>query len=242
MSSTVPNVPPTLTLLESGFTLRPGAEDEFMNMQEKVLGVAVEQPGFLSVGGGQIVESSWLYFTVKFATPADMDGWYHHKGHRPVQKLAKARWFGRMYLRKWRVTAAGEEPGDRILCETVIAPAAPLGDAELTDLMAALETSLADARAKPFETMTGEFEPRPFQLAGPLAEAPQIAPVKYVLVTHWDSGANLASWLASSGYAACQALGETTSTANVPVQELEGARPDLRPDRLQRDWSSTCPG
>lgn len=39
-----------------------------MHMSEKITGVTVEQPGFLSVGGGPIVESSWLYFTVKFET------------------------------------------------------------------------------------------------------------------------------------------------------------------------------
>jgi heme-degrading monooxygenase HmoA len=240
MSSTVPNVLPTLTLLESGFTLRPGTEHEFMNMSEKITGVAIEQPGFLSVGGGPIAESSWLYFTVKFETPADMDAWHHHERHQPVQELAKAKWFGRMYLRKWRVPAGGEELGDRVLCETVIAPAAPLDNAQLAGLMFALETSLADTNAKPFETMTGEFEPRPFQLAGPLEEAPHIAPVKYVLVTHWASGADMEKWLASPGYEACQALGDTTSTAYVPVQEVEGGRSGLRPDRLQRDWSSTA--
>ena len=121
MSSAVPNVPATLTLLESGFTLRPGTEHEFMNMSEKITGVAVEQPGFLSVGGGPIAESSWLYFTVKFETPADMDAWHHDERHQPVQKLAKARWFGRMYLRKWRVrppakswvTASSAKPSSR---------------------------------------------------------------------------------------------------------------------------------
>jgi heme-degrading monooxygenase HmoA len=237
MTSTVPNVPPTLTLLESGFTLRPGTEHEFMNMSEKVTGVAMGQPGFVSVGGGPIVESSWLYFTVKFNTPADMDAWHHHERHTPVQKLAKTKWFGRMYLRKWRVPADGEALGERILCETVIAPPQPLDDNELGGLLPVLDSTLTDLNAAPFETMTNEFEPRPYQLAGPLEEAPPTTPVKYVLVTRWTSAADMEKWLGSPGYEACQQLGDTTSQAYVPIQEVEGGRSDLRPDRLQRDWS-----
>ena len=229
-------IPQTRTVMEAGFTLREGIEEQFWRANNAALPTAASQPGFVAVTGGPIANSSWLYFSGTWETPDTMDQWYWNRRHKPVQDAAFSKWFAKMYIRKWRLPADGEALGERIFCQTGIHRPDPLDDADAADLVRSLTVALGDLGAPAFETLTGELEPQPFQLVGPLQELPQTAPASYLLLTHWGSAKTARSWLHSPAYQALNDFGETSSEIFVPIVEDAGTRPGLRADGLQRDW------
>jgi Antibiotic biosynthesis monooxygenase len=230
-------VPQTRTVMEAGFTLREGTEAEFWRANNGAIPTAAAQPGFVAVVGGPIANSSWLYFSGTWETPDTMDQWYWSPRHKPVQDRAFSRWFASMYIRKWRLPADGERLDDRIFCQTEIRRSQTLPDAAMDSLIASLRAGLPTLNAAPFETLTGEFEPQPFQLVGPVEELPETAPVKYLVLTHWRSAADVERWFASPTYEAVNQAGEVSSEVFVAIRDQAGTRPGLRPDGLQRDWT-----
>src|SRR5258708_10561734 len=92
----------SLTLLEAGFKILPGKEQDFFALQQKMVPVGSKQPGFLAVYGGLIHASNWLYFCVRFQTQAEMEAWHFQPQHQAIQKQACAKWWTAGYLRKWR--------------------------------------------------------------------------------------------------------------------------------------------
>ncbi len=68
--------PQTLTVMEGGFKILPGREEEFWNMYEKMLPLAMSQDGFNAAYGGPILNSEWLYFGARFNNWGDMERWY----------------------------------------------------------------------------------------------------------------------------------------------------------------------
>ena len=62
-----------LTVLESCFKIVPGMEAELVELQRRFWPVATSQPGFVSVQIGTIVNSTWLYFGVRFESKNQMD-------------------------------------------------------------------------------------------------------------------------------------------------------------------------
>jgi hypothetical protein len=230
-------IPQTRTVMEAGFTLRPGIEEKFWRANDAAVPTAAAQPGFVAVAGGPIANSSWLYFSGTWTTPATMDQWYWSSRHKPMQDAAFSIWFAKMYIRKWRLPADGEPLGARIFCQTRIHRLEPLDDALAADLVSSLTTALTELDASAFETLTGQLEPQPFQLVGPLQELPQTAPASYLLLTHWGSAETARSWLRSPAYQALNDSADTSSEIFVPIVEDAGTRPGLRADGLQRDWT-----
>jgi hypothetical protein len=233
--STQTEIPQTLTTMEAGFTLVPGTEDEFWGEQARIGPVVAGKPGFAAVIGGPIYNSGWLYFSGRFDTPAHMDQWHHDPDHSPVQQGARSTWFGAYYIRKWRRPAAGEPLAERIWSETAISRDAPLSDQELEKLVGILD-SLQAAGAMPYETLVGEFEPQPFQLVGPLQEFPQLAPVRYLVVAHWNSSAAFNAWRESPALAELGELGEVKTVANISIAHAQDERVDLNADGTHRQW------
>ena len=70
-----------LTVLESCFKIAPGTEAALLELQRQFWPVATSQPGFISVEVGTIVNSSWLYFGVRFESKNQMDAWHRHPRH-----------------------------------------------------------------------------------------------------------------------------------------------------------------
>jgi hypothetical protein len=234
---TMPAIPQTRTVMEAGFTLREGIEEQFWRANNAAIPTAAAQPGFAAVSGGSIFNSSWLYFSGTWDTPATMDEWYWSRRHKPMQDAAFSKWFAKMYIRKWRLPADGEALGERIFCETRIQRAEPLDNDRAAELASSLTAALPGLGASAFETLTGEHEPQPFQLVGPIEEMPQAAPVSYLLLTHWSSADAAQEYLDSAPYQALKELGEVSSELFVPVADEAGTRPGLRADGLQRDWT-----
>jgi hypothetical protein len=94
---------------------------------------------------------------------------------------------------------------------------------------------IGDAGALPFETLTGEYEPQPYQFVAPVRITPAVEGTMYALITHWSSASAIEVWRESAGYRLLPALGKVSSETFVPAVEDE-PRDRLRPDRLQRDW------
>jgi antibiotic biosynthesis monooxygenase (ABM) superfamily enzyme len=92
-----------LTVLESCFKVVPGMEAELVELQGRFWPIATSQPGFISVQVGTIVNSTWLYFGVRFASKNQMDAWHRHPDHQVIQKMGYAKFWTALYLRKWRV-------------------------------------------------------------------------------------------------------------------------------------------
>jgi hypothetical protein len=234
---TGPAIPQTRTVMEAGFTLREGIEEKFWRANDAAIPTAAAQPGFVAVAGGPIANSSWLYFSGTWTTPGTMDQWYWSSRHKPMQDAAFSKWFAKMYIRKWRLPADGEALGERIFCQTRIHRSEPLDDTGAADLVTTLTSALTDLGASAFETLTGQVEPQPFQLVGPLQELPESATAGYLLLTHWGSADAAGSYLHSSAYHSLNDLGEVSSEMFIPIIEDAGTRPGLRADGLQRDWA-----
>jgi heme-degrading monooxygenase HmoA len=223
--------------MEACMTLASGTEDEFWKIQERMGPVAASQPGFQAVIGGPIANSSWMYFCGKFATPEDMDEWYRSRRHQPVMRKAHTTWFDAFYIRKWRLPADGEELAGPLFCEIAIVPPAALDSSVVDAVVASLTEALPQHNALPFETLPGQFEPQPFQFVGPLEEFPRLAPVRYLLLTHWGSADELNAWLDSAECKALGALGEVTSQVSVLIRHRAGEREGLNADGSLRGWS-----
>ena len=206
-----------------------------MTVHAKMLPVAMEQPGFVSVYGGPILKSTWLYFGARFSSRAQMNAWYHHRGHQGVIKMAYAKWWSAVYIRKWETPTQRATPATRLMCETRVHAGMPL-DGRQTSMIERLCAGLTSAGCSPFETLTGEYEPQPYQLVGPLEIAPGSDQVIYSLITHWASDARLAAWLQSENYASFRSLGPVTSETFVAAEETD-ERNFLRTDKLQRQWT-----
>jgi|GEM_PF-2362673 len=229
--------PQTLCTMEAAMKLTPGPEQaNFWRAQERIGSVVAAAPGFVGVIGGPITDSTWMYFSGKFETPAHMDQWYHHPSHKPVMAAAHTTWFDAVYIRKWRRPAEDEALTGPLWVETSIGRTEPIDDATLAATMDALRTSLPKHGVAPYETLLGEFEPQPFQFAGPLEEFPQLAPVRYLLLTHWDSAEALDAWLNSSDYKALGELGDVSSEAHILLKHAPGERQDLNEDGSWRGW------
>lgn len=223
--------------MEACFTISPGTEEEFWQAQERMGPVAASQPGFQGVIGGPIANSAWLYFCGKFESPDLMDQWQHSKQHRPVQDMAHKKWFDAYYIRKWRLPAAGEAVEGRTFCETALARDVPLADDELRSVIASINESVERHTPLRFETLTGQYEQQPYQLVGPLEEFPQLAPTRYLLLTHWDRVDDLRAWLESPVTTALKDIADVDTQIHVPVYQDPATRNGVRADGLQREWS-----
>jgi hypothetical protein len=231
-------IPQTLTTMEAAFTLHEGKElqEEFWRHQQRMGPIAAASPGFVSVIGGPIHRSHWLYFSGKWETPKLMDKWRSEPKHKPMQEAAHSRWFASVYLRKWRLPENNEALTGPLLCELAIARQDPLEQAVIDNILdEVIEPSLRLHEPIEFETLTGEFEKQPYQFVGPLQEFPSLAPVRYLLITHWATDRALQGWLTSDGVKQLSVYGEVSSTISVPIKHDVGEREYLRPDGLQRD-------
>jgi heme-degrading monooxygenase HmoA len=221
-------------LMEAGFKIIPGKEAEFIEVQNRMVPIGMEQPGFVAVYGGEIAESSWLYFSVRFADPQTMSAWHEHRGHKAMQRGAYDKWWTAMYIRKWQRPQGDALTGDRFLVETLIARDTPLTGAGKATLKSAA-ADLQQFKVKPFETLSGQYETQPYQFVGPLEIAPTPADKLYVMITHWRSAADFERWQQSASYKELGKLGRVSSEVFVPYLEPE-KRDFLRDDKLQRDW------
>jgi hypothetical protein len=230
-------VPQTLTTMEACMTLAAGTEDEFWRAQNGMGPVVAKQPGFEAVIGGPIAHSGWMYFCGKFTTPKDMDDWYLARSHKPVMDKAHSKWFDAFYIRKWRLPAEGEALTGPLFCEIAIVPEAPLAESVVEATVESLKVALPKYNAPPFETLIGKFEPQPFMFVGPLEEFPVVAPVRYLLVTHWDTAEDLDAWLASDEFRALGELGEVTHQVSVLIRHDADDRQGLNEDGSLRSWA-----
>jgi heme-degrading monooxygenase HmoA len=221
--------------MEAGFKIRPGQGKQFWPAQWNMEPTGVAQPGFVSRYSGPIVNSSWRYYGVRFETPEFMDAWHKDPRHRAVQQAAREKWWTAFYIRKWRRPLAEEPFADRIFADTRIRRNVPLSPSQLEELCRLL-AALPTYGVKPFETLSGEFEPQPYQLIGPLKIVPHPAPGEYSLLTHWRTRDDLSRFEEGPEYAALQSIGSISTEAFVPMVE-SNQRLGVRKDRLQRDWT-----
>lgn len=233
----MPNsTPQTLTTMEAGFTVNPADAEEFWRHQERMGPIAAAAPGFLGVIGGPIARSPWLYFCGKWQSPELMNQWYNDAKHKPMMKAAHDRWFGACYIRKWRLPAEGEAISGPVFCETAVASDVAASAATIDSLLDRIDQALPQFNPRPFETLAGQHEPQPFQFVGPLQEFPQVAPVRYLLLTHWKSPEDARRWLASDVAKELTALGTVSSTIMILIRHQSGEREGLNADGSQRQF------
>lgn len=237
MSSQPVAIPQTLTTMEACMQLAKGPEDRFWKAQEAIGGVVAAQPGFVGVIGGPIAHSEWMYFCGKFETSVDMDNWYKSRSHQPVMSRAHEEWFDAYYIRKWRVPEVGEALEGPIFSEISLSRPTALSADELQTLFEAIDEGLSEFDTMPFETLAGKFENQPFQLVGPLQEFPQLAPARYLVLTHWRSAEEAQAWVESEAMEKLTALGDVRSDLHVQIVHKPGERNHLSGDGAHRGWS-----
>jgi hypothetical protein len=106
----------------------------------------------------------------------------------------------------------------------------------IDSLLDRIDQALPPFDPLPFETLAGQYEPRPYQFVGPLQEFPQAAPVRYLLLTHWTSPQDARRWLASDAMMALAQLGTVSSALMVLVRHQSGERAGLNADGSQREF------
>jgi len=232
---TKPAMQSTRTVLESGFKIAPGKEDGYARFHDALHPVAVSQDGFESAYGGQILDSAWRYVGVRFASAEQMDAWHNHPRHKAAQKAAYDRWWTAVYMRKWREPAPGETMTGKVMTETRLVVPSPLSEAQLRALKEIL-ACMADVGASPLETLTGEYEARPYQLIGPNNFTPETSGVFYLLITHWPTPQAAVAWQESTAYKELQRIGAVASDTFMAMPETR-PRDHLRADKLQREWT-----
>lgn len=237
MSSQPVTTPQTLTTMEACMQLAKGPENRFWKAQEAIGGVVAAQPGFVGVIGGPIAHSEWMYFSGKFATSVDMDNWYKARSHQPVMSRAHEEWFDAYYIRKWRLPEAEEALEGPIFSEISLSRQTALSDDELQTLFEAIDQGLSEFDAMPFETLAGKFENQPFQLVGPLQEFPQLAPARYLVLTHWKRTEEAQAWVESEVIEKLKALGDVRSDLHIQIVHKPGERNHLNGDGTHRGWS-----
>src|SRR5258708_28887590 len=109
--------------MNGALTISEGQEiqKEFRRHQVRLGPINAGCPGFVSVSGGPIHRSRWLYFSGKWETPKLMDKWQSEPKHKPMQEAAHSRWFASVYLRKWRLPENNEAFVGPPLCGLAIA-------------------------------------------------------------------------------------------------------------------------
>ncbi|MGB3431045.1 hypothetical protein [Achromobacter sp.] len=232
---TTPAMQSTRTVLESGFKIAPGKEDGYARFHDALHPIGVSQDGFESAYGGEILDSAWRYVGVRFASAEQMDAWHNHPRHKAAQKAAYDRWWTAVYIRKWREPAPSETMTGKVMTETRLVVPSPLSDAQLHALKEIL-ARMTDVGASPFETLTGEYEARPYQLIGPKDCTPETGGVFYLLITHWPTPQATAAWQESTAYKPLQDIGAVTSDTFMAMPETR-PRDHLRDDKLQREWT-----
>jgi hypothetical protein len=234
--------PQTVITMEAGFTLNQADAEEFWRHQERMGPVAAAAPGFLAVIGGPIAHSPWLYFCGKWQTPELMNQWYREAKHGPMMKAAHDRWFGACYIRKWRLPEDGEQIAGPVFCETAIACDAAAPAATIDAVLSRVDEALPSFDPRPFETLAGQYEQKPYQFVGPLQEFPQQAPVRYLLLTHWTTAEAAQRWLASDAMKGLAQLGTVSSALMVLVRHRPGEREGLNADGSQREFGQLPAG
>jgi len=165
-----------------------------------------------------------------------MNQWFHDAKHKPMMQAAHSRWFGACYIRKWRLPAEGEAISGPVFCETAIASDVAASAATIDSLLDRIDRALPQFDPRPFETLAGQQERQPFQFVGPLQEFPQVAPVRYLLLTHWKSPEDARRWLASDVAKELTALGTVSSALMVLVRHQSAEREGLNADGSQREF------
>jgi len=113
----------------------------------------------------------------------------------------------------------------------------PLCTTELLDAPFTTLTLLRDPVERTLSYLRHHREMTPSEGERPLEEMPQTAPACYLLLTHWPSAGAVRAYLRSPAHADLGDLGEVSSELFIPIAEEAGARPGLRADGLQRDWT-----
>jgi heme-degrading monooxygenase HmoA len=223
--------------MEACFQLVPGEEDRFFRLRAGMVPLVTAKSGFISDEGGPVIASDWLYFSASFDTPTQMDAWHHDPRHRRVQELARSEVFKTYYIRKWRSPGVDEEYGDWIYSKTEIVPKGELDEGQATEVLYLLDCSLGKFNPAPFETLTGTYEDRPYQLVGPVMVDPSNFPMKYLVLTHWTSKKSLDQWLRSPQHAGLEKFGTVASRSFIPVVQETGSRLGLSASGIQWEWS-----
>jgi hypothetical protein len=115
------------------------------------------------------------------------------------------------------------------MCETRLVSKSPLTPEQLASLKPMLD-GIGDAGALRFETLTGEYEPQPYQFVAPVQITPAVGGTMYSLITHWSSASAIGAWCESASYRLLPALGDVSS---------ETFRPRGR-EPAQRGGSDRC--
>jgi len=126
------------------------------------------------------------------------------------------------------------------MCETRISTGRALDTDETARLCQILQ-SLSEHAVLPFESLKGEFESQPYQLVGPVQQAPIPEVSFHALVTHWDNKSDFDHWAASPAFATLGEFGPVTSEVFIEFVEV-GDRDFMTDDRLQRDWKKASVG
>jgi hypothetical protein len=140
-----------------------------------------------------------------------VDKWQSEPKHKPMQKAAHSRWFASAYIRKWRLPENNEALVGPLLCELAIGRQDPLEQAVIDRILdETVDPSPNLHGALKFETLTGEFEKQPYQFVGPIQKFPALAPVRYLLITHWATNDALQGWLKADVVKRLSIYGETS--------------------------------
>lgn len=223
-----------IRMVEGGFLLRPELIQSYTEMHDNFEPYAIQAPGFMETYGGLVNNTIWGVFTSKFESLDQMHRWYRDERHKEIMNMARAKYWTTYYIRKWRRPSTEEIESSELMYEFQIHRSAFLSSGENLLISDALE-SLRTSGAKQWERITGSFAEEPFLYAGPVKTQPVYDEAMYVIMTRWESKADLDNWRNTTEFRNLAQLGDIKDSIWVQITEKD-PRLGQTPDGKQANW------
>jgi heme-degrading monooxygenase HmoA len=187
---------------EMGVTIRPEYADAFKESYQKVMEIASNQPGFISLQALNVLNDpkAIRYDNyAKFETLEDMNRWARDGYHKQLQEEGKMRFFSSFYLRRGRELCKQENAEGKILLETTITPnhtPEEVSDKNFEDwIVGVLSSEISkNNNLLPYKVGAKETLQDSFLFTKVSYSAPLNLQSKYVILTYWKNTNDCSEW------------------------------------------------
>jgi heme-degrading monooxygenase HmoA len=187
---------------EMGVTIRPEYAKSFKESYQKVMEVASNQPGFISLQALDVLnDPKTIRYDnyAKFETLEDMNRWARDGYHKQLQEEGKMKFFSSFYIRKGRELEHQEHAEGKILLETTITPnynPQDMSEKSFEDWIIERISSEASKNTSilPYQIGAKETLEDSFLFTKVSYSAPLNIQSRYVILTYWKNTNDCSEW------------------------------------------------
>jgi heme-degrading monooxygenase HmoA len=187
---------------EMGVTIRPEYADAFKESYQKVMEVASNQPGFISLQALNVLNDpkAIRYDNyAKFETLEDMNRWARDGYHKQLQEEGKMKFFSSFYIRRGKELDDKEHAEGKILLETTITPSHNPEEVSNKNFEDWIIKRLSSEETKnnnmlPYQMENRETLEDSFLFTKVSYSAPLEMQSQYVILTYWKNTSDCSEW------------------------------------------------